>query len=162
MYSIIVKDYENKKISIKDGLISYRSAVEKLFNIAYKYIHTKQGILLNEQNLIYNKNNFPDFRGKCINYIRRNINNIDKIYVIELIRQYGYIYNNFQINKKLKIEIYQSELENKSRIDFINNECDEVLEENNNNLLVELREYIKKNIDEEGNKIKEEKKEDNK
>jgi hypothetical protein len=73
MYTICIRDYKNKLNYTKNKFKSYRSAIEKMFDIAYKFIYDKQGLMINDEELIINENNMPNYRGKNIYYINRRI-----------------------------------------------------------------------------------------
>ena len=145
MFIVYVRDYINNKTSVLFPESSYRSSFEIMYDIAIKYIYDKQGSLIDDDNLIYKKNQLPNIRGKSIYYIQKSFSNNDKIYVLERVNDYGYLYNNINIKKHLRVEIcyiHDYEFNN----DDWEYDIDVDSEAKFNNVLEELEKYQKEKI----------------
>lgn len=145
MYIVTIREYKIKSTIILNIPDSHRACLELLYDAALQYIYNKQGSLLLYDELIHNKNSYPDIRGKNIFYIQRSIDNLDKIYVIKRSRDYGYLYNGTKFSKKLRLEIcYINDY--KFYIDEWEYDIDDKTYDNYEFLLKEFSDYAKDKI----------------
>lgn len=96
----------NKQHQVLDKTNYFIDSIDSMYNLAITYVLQKQGNKTNVENLIYVHPNIPEFRGESVFYITRFNDNPNKLYVIELIRNYGLLYNSFIKKKHFKIELF--------------------------------------------------------
>lgn len=146
MYIVTIREYKIKSTIILNKPDSYRACLELLYDAALQYIYNKQGSLLFFDELIHNKDSYPDIRGKNIFYIQRSIDNLDKIYVIKRSRDYGYVYNGNKFSKKLRLEICYINDYEFNDYDNYDGAIDDIIYENYEILLGEFTDYAKDKI----------------
>ncbi len=107
MYCLIVYDYINKAFSIEQIINGYYNALSLMEEKAFSIIYQKQGDIEIGFELIYEYGNEPNkrelARSGC--YIEKSGHNYDSIKVKRKVKDYGYLYNNFIIEKLYKLSI---------------------------------------------------------
>ena len=100
MYSINIYDYKNDRNYVKSNG-SLGNILEKVEELMHRYIVFQQGIKYskNYDELVYSYNDSPDLsrkREKGSFYIRKSKNNPHKFIIVEKIKVYGWVINQFE------------------------------------------------------------------
>src|SRR3989304_3301766 len=114
MYNVIVFNYQEKesKIHYSDSLYN---CIEYMYEKAFSYVLENQGINYGDDinDFIYEYKTSPDINRLFESgtfYIEKNRNNLYGISIKEKRKEYGYIFNSYQIIKHKKIFIAKSSL----------------------------------------------------